>query len=493
MSNICDYIYNMILFLLRFTIVSISQTCYCAFTFIKAKGTSSKHYFYKMVLQNDAFFRTARCGLMETPSQGWGTSTCFTQKGMNKMNKLTLQVLDQACANNGIAIRCRRRLQPAGGSGSKLFPPSYEKGKYATEKRKIDGEDRDCVLLDSVQSQANRIEQALKSAYYKPGEEKAGIPIIAVDFASAGLPEIGYLTSMDAPHRIADAILRDSLLDGKKFRDSDIGKAFTEATAQKANALFESCPTALLLGMWDSTGPKGGLGSKFQRALVSEIVGINTATGVKIRSRIDPLNISAGVTIYHAENQDDANCIWVVDENKAEMKNGKPVLFDKGGESGKPGNPSKANHGNVTPSLEDGKGGVTVDYALQTTVISLAALRRLHFPTDTGDADNAARTALAALGICGAVLAQSDSDLRSRCLLVPEEAACWEIIAADGNVESYEINAGLAKELLAAATEQVKEAGLPWNTDVVVLQPSAPLTELVKRSRAIQAAQPAEG
>ena len=409
------------------------------------------------------------------------------------MNKLTIQVLDQACANNGIAIRCRRRLQPAGGSGTKVAPPTYEGGKYALEQRKIDGEDRDCVLLDSVQSQANRIEQALKTAYYKPGMKKADIPIIVVDFANAGLPEVGYLSTLDAPHRIADAILRDSLLDGKKFRDSDIGKAFTGATAQKANALFESCPTALLLGMWDSTGPKGGLGSKFQRALVSEIVGINIATGIKTSSRIDPLNISADVTLYHVAAKDDADCKWVIEQDKAEMKDGKPVLFNMGSDKGKPGNPSKANHGNVTPSLEDGKGGVTVDYALQTTVISLAALRRLHFPTDKGNADNAARTALAALGVCGAVLAQSDADLRSRCLLVPEEPACWEIINADGSVLPYEISAESAKELLAAATEQAGKAGLPWNTDVIVLQPSVPLTELVRRSRAIQAAQPAEG
>ena len=391
------------------------------------------------------------------------------------MSKLTIQVLDHACSNNGIAIRCRRRLQPAEGSGAKVFPPTYEGGKYALETRKIDGADLPCALLDSVQSQANRIEQALKAAYYKPGMKKADIPVIVVDFANAGLPEVGYLSTLDAPHRIADAILRDSLLDGKKFRESDIGKAFTEATAQKANALFESCPTALLLGMWDSTGPKGGLGSKFQRALVSEIVGINAIAGCKTSSRIDPLNIAAAAGPVFLEKNGD----WTLETTKTK--------------AGKDGKPSEINHGNVTPSLEEGKGGVTVDYALQTTVISLAALRRLHFPTDKGDADNAARTALAALGVCGAVLAQSDADLRSRCLLVPEEPACWEIINADGSVLPYEISAESAKELLAAATEQAGKAGLPWNTDVIVLQPSAPLTELVKRSREIQAAQPAEG
>jgi len=53
--------------------------------------------------------------------------------------------------------------QPTGGLGDKVFPPTYEGGKYAMEKR-IDpatGEERQCVLLDSVQSQANRMELAL--------------------------------------------------------------------------------------------------------------------------------------------------------------------------------------------------------------------------------------------------------------------------------------------------------------------------------------------
>jgi len=392
-------------------------------------------------------------------------------------SKLTLQVLEQAVSKNGIAVRCRRRLQPAGGPGDKVFPPTYQGGEYAKETRKLDGKDIPCVLLDSVQSQANRIEQALKAAYYLPGEREADIPIIAVDFAGAELPEVGWITTLDAPHRIADAILRDSLVGGTKFRDSEIGKAFTEATPQMANALLVSCPTSLLLGMWDSTGPKGGLGSKFQRALVSEIVGVNATIGVKTSSRIDPLNISANAgPVFRAA---DGGWTLTPDDKKAEK-------------IGKDGNPSAVNHSNIPPQISDA-GGVTIDYALQTTVISLAALRRLHFPLGQGNADNAARTALAALGVCGAVLAQSDADLRSRCLLVPEEPALWEIIAADGGAATYEIDAATAQNLLSEASAKTTKAGLGWNKEVLVLQPSAPLVELVKRSRAIQAAQPAEG
>lgn len=392
------------------------------------------------------------------------------------MQTLTLEALRKAVAGDGIAIRCRRRLQPAGGPSDKVFPSSYEGGKYATEDRVINGAKVPCVLLDSVQSQANRIEQALKAAYYKPGAAESEIPVVAVDFPSAELAEVGWITSLDAPHRIADAILRDSLSNGRKFRNTDEGKSFTDASTQNATALFGLCPLALTLGMWDSTGPKGGLGTKIQRALVSEIVAVNAEAGVKTSSRIDPLNIAANAgPVYKTA---DGGWTLQADGKKSEK-------------AGKDGNPSAVNHSNIPPSISTG--GVTFDYALQTTVVSLAALRRLHFPVPAGEADVEARTTLAALGLCGAVLAQSDADLRSRCLLVPEGPCVWEQIATDGSVTEFALTPDSAKVLLADAIKAAKAAGLPWRTEVLVLQPSQPLADLVRRSREIQAAQPAEG
>ncbi|HED19870.1 MAG TPA: hypothetical protein ENI74_10280 [Gammaproteobacteria bacterium] len=80
--------------------------------------------------------------------------------------ELTLQTVKEALSGRAAAFRCVTDYQPAGGPGDKVFPPTYEGGKYATEER-IDpntGETRKCVLLDSVQSQANRIELALVEA-----------------------------------------------------------------------------------------------------------------------------------------------------------------------------------------------------------------------------------------------------------------------------------------------------------------------------------------
>ncbi len=79
---------------------------------------------------------------------------------------LTLAELTSAVGGSAAAFRCRRRLQPAGGPGDKVFPPTFAGAVYAVEERHIPGRDQPatCVLLDSVQSQANRMEQALQEA-----------------------------------------------------------------------------------------------------------------------------------------------------------------------------------------------------------------------------------------------------------------------------------------------------------------------------------------
>jgi len=213
---------------------------------------------------------------------------------MSETKALSLDVLTSAVKGTACAFRCRTRLQPAGGEGDKVFPPTYAGAVYATEKRRLPGRDEpvECVLLDSVQSQANRMEEALQKAL---DDERLSLPLVEVDFDPYWDPEntndklsndmrlldpVGKISSLQAPHRIADAILRDSLLDGKPFRQSDIGRAIDRVGLWNATPLFELCPTALLFGMWDSTGRKGGLGAKFERAMVSEIVGIDAVYGV---------------------------------------------------------------------------------------------------------------------------------------------------------------------------------------------------------------------
>lgn len=406
---------------------------------------------------------------------------------------IDLDTLHSLVAHAGVAIRVRQRLQPAGGPGDKVFPPTYATGdrtlKYAVETRRVDGQDVEAVLLDSVASQANRIEEALLAAWE---QQKLTFPVIGVDFTSdAELADLGAVTSLHAPHRIADAILRDATnLEGTTlFRDLAEGKAFTDASTRNATAVFQLCPTALIFGVWDSTGPKGGLGAKFQRALTSEIVAIGAKAGTKVGSRIDPLGIQANVPVFHRkDNEDD----WTIDPAEAKEDKGKPVVFSRKGAEGK-GKASAVNHSNIAPTIDEFAGGITFDYAIQTVVLSLPALRRLRFATsidgkplaNRDTAEKSARTALAALALAGVVYQRAQGyDLRSRCLLVPETPSDLEVIRVDGTVDQVHITVDDARALVEAAAKAAKDAGLQWEREPLKLKPAPKLVALIKRSRA---------
>ena len=399
--------------------------------------------------------------------------------------ELDLQTLRDAVAGTAAAFRCVTDYQPTGGPGDKVFPPTYEGGKYATEKR-IDpatGEERQCVLLDSVQSQANRMELVLLEAHHA---NRVALPLLVTRFDQDELPRKFTVSSLEAPHRVADALFRDSLLDGVIFRDSDTGRVLDKADIRNATGLFGLCPTALVFGLWDSTGPRGGLGAKFQRALVSEIIGYDAVAGVKTSSRIDPARIMLGAgPLYRREPKQEDAPDWTLDEGPTRLGSGRSPT----------GRPSEANHGNVTPDISDG--GFTISRARQTTTLSLAVLRRLRFPLDgvadsEHEVDLAARTALAALGLAAGTLARSDVDLRSRCHLFAEGTSAWQLLDRPGEKpREFASDSDAALGLLNDAVQAAKDAGLPWN-GVIELHPSQELVDLVRRSQELASESGAE-
>lgn len=420
------------------------------------------------------------------------------------MNQLDLESLRSALAGTAAAFRCVTEYQPAGGPGDKVFPATYEGGKYATEDR-VDpatGNTTRCVLLDSVQSQANRMELALLEAH-RAG--KVRLPLMVVRFDDERLLRKFSVTSLEAPHRAADALFRDSLLDGVIFRQSRKGRILDTAGIGNATGLFGLCPTGLVFGLWDSTGPRGGLGAKFQRALVSEIVGYDAVPGTNTASRLDPAQIQRGAaTIYRRKDPRQDEPRWTLNKAKGSGKLG------KGSNSGRP---SQANHGNVTPDYafaKDAKGqivddtvmdeggrerkeprvlgGFTISKAVQTTVLSLSVLRRLRFPASgASDSDHrtdvAARTVLAALGLAAGTLARNDTDLRSRCQLFPEGRSVWQLLDHPGrSPREFALDPDMAVSVLQEALGEARKVGLPWDGEIE-LTPSDDLLELVLRSQ----------
>jgi CRISPR-associated protein Csb1 len=331
------------------------------------------------------------------------------------------------------------------------------------ETRRIDGKDTQCVLIDSVQSQANRLEEALLGVLR---EGRVTMPHVVVDFTGASssngvnLSDLGEITSLQAPHRIFDAVIRDSELDGVAFTETE--HYTTLLLAKPANALqvFRLDPSSLLFGAWNSTGEGGGMGAKFARCIVSEITGVSVAGGQKGAVRIDPLGIRADVKVT-----------------------GSPLTWKlASGEKGEKAlRPSEIVHSNIISNLVPG--GVTIDYAVHTAVITCAGLRRLRFP-GTEDED-AGRAVLAALALVA--LTQQDQAgyaLRSRCDLVCDGAAPLEIVHPNGRADQFEITADDAVSLLTETVAAAKKAGFPWHSQPIRLVPQKRLVELVAQSRA---------
>jgi len=314
-------------------------------------------------------------------------------------------------------------------------------------------------------------------------EGRIKLPLVVVDFSefdptgdieadkAAGrlIEKVGRITSLQVPHRLADAILRDSELDGVRFRRSERGKALNTVSLANATPLFELCPTALVFGMWDSTGPKGGLGPKFERAMVSEIVGIGAEWQDSYRARgvrRDPLEISKNVLVFRDE---DKSLLRVADgEKKGAVR------------------PSEINHSSVP--FEVANSGVTIEYAEQITTLSLICLRRLRFPLNgkiDPAVDVAARTVLASLGLAAATLAsEAGTDLRSRCLLWPDGPMVWELLDRPGeDPKQFSLTGDAAVGLLGDAVKAARDKGLPWPTEPVVLKPSLELVKLVRLSQ----------
>ena len=378
------------------------------------------------------------------------------------------------------ALRRRQVLQPVGGKGDKIFPPTYPgEGRNAPprhvyERRRLNGADIWCVLIDSVQSQANRLEECLLAAI----SDSIPIPYVEVDFTEAKLDGISKITSLDAPHRVYDAILRDSLYNGIPFMESDVGQRLAKAKAADASALLETSPTALLFGAWHSTGQGGGLGAKFARCLISEIVGIDVpvedvvvnqrtgeveiqTSGRRTGSRIDPLGVLRKVKVFKGEDG------WSTTKASA-GKNAKEVR------------PSEINHGNIAPSVQPL--GVTCDHIEHSFVLSFAALRRLRF--GRADKDVAGHSLLAALGLVA--LTEQDARgyaLRSRCDLVCDGRAPLELVRSDGSTEAIVVDRAQARAFYDTAYHAAQSAGFALSPEPLKLKPQDKLVEIVRESQ----------
>jgi CRISPR-associated protein Csb1 len=145
---------------------------------------------------------------------------------------------DSWLSDNGpAALVIREYLMPVEGADGVLFPATYASGDNFPGGYNIDGllDGKNVCLIDSVGSQANRIEPLfVKEKYAKL------IPQIVV---RAGEKSVNIL---EAGHRAGDAIVRCSAL------QTDLQNAFKAVLKGNSEPLAKIAPTSLVFGVWDS-------------------------------------------------------------------------------------------------------------------------------------------------------------------------------------------------------------------------------------------------
>ena len=315
-----------------------------------------------------------------------------------------------------VALTFKRKLESIDGPGVPIFPPTYP----APEKKGRDGkkeeegehrhgtpytvnETKDGVLvcdLDSVQSQANRMEAAFT------GELADVVPQRAVQ---AGDHRV-ELTKL--PHRIVDASIRATDL-------ADHIREWMEALDRRDPVpLAKAAPTSLIYGAWDSRDTQ----AKLPRVVQSVIRAWN----------IDELTRSAQYNppVDYAE----LGVFGEAERNKQEGDAKSPL----------------AKRGFVHVPATEEHGGIVVHGEIRRDVtVNLIALRRLQ-----GKDGAALRRYVLGLALVAAT-ASLDGFLRQGCLLTPDPdvSAMWTTVDRDGKRAPVSLDESIALDLARKAAE----------------------------------------
>ena len=387
--------------------------------------------------------------------------------------RIDIAALVAGCADDSLddGIRIDSQLEPFSGPGGVVKPAVYEGGIYQFDRRwasPTDGEPTQVIVIDNVPSQANRLEEALRR-----NRESTSIPEFVLDLSDlphlpAHLPQ--SLSSLEFPHRNADAYLRDAELDGQDFLKTQIGRAIFGATAQTCGPLIAWFPQALLYGFWQSHLGKKRQNTKHARAWVSEIIGWQPAS-TETRTlglKGDALNLNTDEVV--TSNPDDRTA-WEVGKG-ARIAGAKSDRL------------SEIGHGQVPFMRNAAPAAVSFARVTQRATVSFAQLRRVRLGGDhSSEADTAVRALLVALGLHAHQLAfgrgfalRSGADLRPG-----STTATW--LGADGDEPIDLGGTETTGAVLESAREHAATRGVPldgWGAPATRLTPKANLSAAIR-------------
>ncbi|MFI7243389.1 type I-G CRISPR-associated RAMP protein Csb1/Cas7g [Streptomyces qinglanensis] len=373
------------------------------------------------------------------------------------------------------ALVVRAVYQPVGGAGATVMPPTFPindnqqlKDKYLFHRRLIGEKDPVTVVtVDQEQSQANRVEEALLQARDK---ERLRYPL----FELCSQTPYGRvrLTSLDFPHRYADAYLRDSTVDGVRFDKSEVGRLIRKTSATDVRPLFGRDPGSLVFGAWDSH--RKGRWPKFARLYTAYMHGVEPVLSERRGGRLDPVNLTGAI-----DDAAKAEGDWQFIEPGAEKAKAKGQK------------PSEIGHGNIAPNPVPG--GVTVREVRRLASVSFAGLERLQFGDASEEATTAGRATLAALALAGDRLAFGRPSvwLRSGCDL----AKSSEVLGLErpgGEVDKLEVSVQQVLDAFHELRDESARLGLEMAENTITVEPIPGLAKALSFSVAQAAADEGE-
>lgn len=304
-----------------------------------------------------------------------------------------------------VALTSTEFLEPASGKSTTIQPATYANHGYV-----ISG---GIAVIDSVQSQANRLEAIFKEEPY------AGlVPQVAVNQTSVqtSLLEIG--------HRLADAMLIYS--SGNRI----VREAFDAAMKSDFTPLAKINPTALVLGVWDS---------RHTLLKIPRMLGFSVdANGVT--------TVRARAAQYRAS----------IDSETKTMLQSEIGAGEDSSEKKTRGQMSEEGFNDI-PSFDEKKGGCIAGEIVRRGVLNFVPLRKY---------DEAMQKYLFGLGLV-MLTYPLDHDYRSGTLLVqdPERPAKLEIVYRNGTREAVEIT---HQQALAYAKDSAATFGVGKNQSFVL-------------------------
>lgn len=351
-----------------------------------------------------------------------------------------------------VAITATADLAPINGVNH-IYPATfgttqYEGYKHNLVNLKKETGEAEMVQIDSIGSFANRMEAYLMSLGILPD-----IKIIV------GGREISVNR---LPHRIYDAVVRDSKLEGIPWRNSDLGKKLLSSNMENATALYQYAPLVLLYGGWDSMGGNAVKGTKIARSVASEIWGFDVKVTMHSAHRINPFPSESESGAFTLE---DGVCTALESASEIEQAKKDKIPIKKLSDCG---------HGSIPAGSY--KGCFVKDIKF-TGSISLTRLNRYQFPGegDLDDRNRAGREVLKNLGLLGITGALDKLDLRSGCELYTTSRQ-FQIIYADGQKESLDISN--LKTKLDKSIQKAESVGLKFCQTPVVLEATDTLKKI---------------